>query len=81
MMIHPKNLFVCARGRGSGSQSKDDREEQGLLNDCFNNRLVDTDKFDAQKELVDEVVGALKIGEDEHWSTIQAALKIPASPN
>jgi len=63
------------------AKALDDREEQELLKDYFNDRLVDTDKFDAQKEFVDEVVRALKIGDDVHWSTIQAALKVPASRN
>jgi hypothetical protein len=63
------------------AKSLDDHYEQELLNDYFSNRLVDTDKFDNQKKLVDEVVKDLEVGEDVHWSTIQAALKIPVPSN
>lgn len=63
------------------AKALDDRREQELLNDYFSDQPVDTDKFDAQKKQVDEVVKDLEIGEDVHWSTIRAALKVPASPH
>jgi hypothetical protein len=63
------------------AKALDDRNEQEFLKDYFSDRTVNTDKFDAQKELVDQVIKALQIGEDVHWATIQTALKVPTSAN
>jgi len=60
--------------------AQDDHNEQLMLNDLAwsdSGTPVDTVKFDQQKELANDVIKNLEIGEDVHWSRINEALIVP----
>jgi hypothetical protein len=87
LVIPPKALSSAQRAQLirqlRGAVAQDDRNEQLMLNDLAwsdSGAPADTVKFDQQKELANDVIKNLEIGEDVHWSKIEEALVIPSSP-
>ena len=87
LVIPPRSLSATQRllliQRLQDAVQQDDRNEQAMLNDLAWSDSAfpaDTAKFDEQKELANEVIKDLEIGEDVHWSRITEALVIPQSP-
>jgi len=61
------------------AKALDDQREQELLSDYFSDRPVYTENYDVQKQLVNEVVKDLEMGQDVHLSVIHEALRVPRS--
>jgi hypothetical protein len=87
LVMPPKSLSAARRllliRRLQDAVRQDDHNEQAMLNDLAWSDSAfpaDTAKFDQQKELANEVIKDLEIGEDVHWSTIGKALVVPQSP-
>jgi|GEM_PF-2758827 hypothetical protein len=57
-----------------------DRREQEMLNNSFSAANFDPGPFDQQKALAAAVIRELTIGEDVHWDTLQAALRVLPAP-
>ena len=65
------------------ARRQDDHNEQEMLNDLAwsdSGLPAQTTQFDEQKQLVDNVVKDLEVGESVHWSTIKEALTVPPTP-
>ena len=60
-----------------------DHNEQAMLSLVswgYSDQPSATSRFDQQKQLDDEVIKELRIGEDVHWDTIQEALLVVPDP-
>jgi hypothetical protein len=60
-----------------------DHNEQAMLSEVswgYSDQPAATSRFDQRKQLDDEVIKDLTIGEDVHWDTIQQALRVVPNP-
>lgn len=86
LWVPPKSMSAEQKDRLIGQLQdaiqQDDRNEQEMLIDLSwsEEGSINTSTYDRQKELADNVIKDLEIGEDVHWSTIKEALQVPRNP-
>jgi cell division protein FtsX len=87
LWIPPKHITPQLRAQliqqlEQAKQQDNVNEQQMLFDSSWGHApLIDTEKFDQRKQLIDSAIENLEIGEPVHWSNIRQALRVPASPD
>ncbi len=87
LQIPPRGLSPTEKSalikRVIQAEQATDHNEQAMLSEVswgYSDQPAVTSRFDQRKQLDDEVIKDLTIGEDVHWDTIQEALRVVPNP-
>jgi hypothetical protein len=87
LQVPPRGLSATEKSvlikRVIQAEQATDHNEQAMLSEVswgYSDQPAATSRFDQRKELDEEVVKDLTIGEDVHWDTIQEALRVVPNP-
>lgn len=87
LIVPPGNLSAAEKsdliGKIEEARRATDHNEQAMLNEegwGYSDQPAATNAFDQRKQLDDEVIKDLKIGQQVHWDEIQQATQVVQNP-